>query len=131
MGLFVKSCGAILLTVILICAIGSRSKDIAMVLGLAACCLSALAALEYLKPVLSFVSQLEELGGLDHSLIAILVKSAGIGILAEIGSLVCTDSGSSSLGKGIKFLSTAVILWLALPLYSRMMELLQRILGGL
>ena len=131
MGLFVKCCGGALLSAILVATVGNRNKDMATVLGLTACCLIAMAGLTYLRPVISFISQLEELGGLDHALISILLKIAGIGILAEIGTLVCNDSGSTSLGKGIGFLSTAVILWLSLPLYGMLLDLLQKILGGL
>ena len=93
MGLFVKCCGGALLSAILVATVGNRNKDMATVLGLTACCLIAMAGLTYLRPVISFISQLEELGGLDHALISILLKIAGIGILAEIGTLVCNDSG--------------------------------------
>jgi hypothetical protein len=55
----------------------------------------------------------------------------GIGIMTEIGGLICTDGGSSSLGKTVKMLGSAVILWLSLPLYAKLMELLQKILGEL
>lgn len=131
MGIFLKACGAVLLAVILMLALGSRSKDLSMVLSIAVCCMVALTALEYLSPVISFVSQLEQIGGLDHSMIRILLKVVGIGMVSEIAALVCSDSGSSSLGKTVKLLGSAVILWLSLPLYSMLVELLQRILGGL
>lgn len=131
MELFVKSCGVVLLAAILILTLGNRSKDLSMVLGIAVCCMTALIALEYLHPVIDFISQLEEIGGLDHSMVRILLKVVGIGLISEIAALVCSDSGSSSLGKAIKLLGTAVVLWLSLPLYSMMIELLQRILGGL
>lgn len=131
MGLFLKACGAVLLAVILILALGNKTKDMSMVLAIAVCSMAALTALEYLKPVLTFVSQLEEIGGLDHSMIRILFKVVGIGLVSEIAALVCSDSGSSSLGKAVKLLGSAVILWLSLPLYSMLVELLQRILGGL
>lgn len=131
MELFIKTCGIVLLTVILMLALGSRSKEQAMVLGIAVCAMGALAALEYLRPVIDFISQAEQIGGLDHSLIKILLKVVGIGLISEIAALVCTDGGSSSLGKAVKLLGSAVVLWLSIPLYSMLMELLQRILGDL
>lgn len=131
MEMFIKTSGIVLLSVILILALGNRSRELSMVLGIAVCAMAALTALEYLRPVINFISQLEKIGGLDHSMIKILLKVAGIGLICEIASLVCTDSGSSSLGKTVKLLGTAVILWLSLPLYSMLVELLQKILGGL
>lgn len=131
MELFIKTCGGVLLSVVLILTLGSHGKDLSLVLGIAVCAMVALVALEYLKPVLEFIRQLEEIGGLDHALIRILLKVTGIGLICEIGALVCGDSGNSSLGKTVRILGSAVILWLSLPLYAMLVELLQRILGGL
>jgi len=131
MELFVKTCGAVLLCVILILSFGGKSRDISMVLGIAVCCMVSLVALEYLKPVIAFIGQLEEIGGLDHSLVRILLKVTGIGLICEIAALVCSDSGCSSLGKTVKLMGAAVILWLSLPLYAMLVDLLQQILGGL
>lgn len=131
MSMFLKACGAVLLTVVLTLALGNRSKDHAMVLTVLVCCMVALTALEYIRPVVDFISQLEQTGGLDHSMIRILLKVAGIGLISEIAALVCSDSGNASLGKAVKLLGTAVILWLSLPLYTMLIELLQRILGEL
>lgn len=131
MELFVKSCGGVLLSVILILSLDHRSKDLSMVLGVAVCCMVCVAALGYLKTVIEFIRQLEQLGGLDHSVIRILLKVTGIGLISEIAALICADSGCSSLGKTIKILAAAVILWLSLPLYATVLDLLQRILGGL
>lgn len=43
--------------------------------------------------------------------------------------MVCTDAGNASLGKAVQLLGTAVILWLSLPLFKALVELLQSILG--
>ena len=131
MELFIKTCGGVLLAVILILCLGSRSKDHSMVLMIAVCCMVSLAGLAYLNPVVDFVKQLEEVGGLDHTLVRILLKVTGIGLLCEIGALICSDSGCSSLGKTVKIMGTAVILWLSLPMYTMLIDLLERILGGL
>lgn len=131
MGIFLKACGAVLLAVVLMLSLGNRSKETSMVLVVLVCCMVALSALEYLRPVMDFVSELEQIGGLDHSMIRILLKVVGIGLISEIAALVCSDSGSSSVGKAVKLLGAAVILWLSLPLYSMLIELLQRMLGEL
>ena len=131
MELFLKGCGAVLLTVILILALGNRAKDLSVVLLTGVCCMVALAALEYIKPILEFVRQLTELGGIDGTMVSILMKAAGIGFLSEISALICTDAGSSSLGKGIQFLGSMVILWLSIPMFRMLLDLLQNILGEL
>ena len=131
MGIFLKACGAVLIAVILVLIVGKNSRDFALVLTVLVCCMVALTAMEYIRPVLDFLSQLERLGGLDHNMIRILLKVAGIGLITEICSLVCADSGSGSLGKVMKLLGSSVMIWLSLPLYAMLIELLQRILGDI
>jgi stage III sporulation protein AD len=131
MDLFLKACGGVLLSVILVLMLGSRSRELALVLTMLVCVMTALMALEYIRPVLEFVSQLEKLGGLDGDMVKILLKATGIGMLTELASLVCGDSGSSSLGRMIKLLGNAVILWLSLPMFTILLQLLQEIMGGL
>lgn len=131
MGVYLKACGAVLIAVILVLIVGKTNKDLGMVLTVSACCMVSLAAMEYIRPVLSFLERVEDIGGLDHNMIRILLKVAGLGLITEICSLVCTDSGSASLGKVMKLLGTSVMIWLSLPLYAMLIELLQRILGDI
>lgn len=128
---FLQACGAVLLAVVLILALGSRAKDLGALLSLAVCAMVALVAMNYLKPVLDFLGRLEILGGLDSTMVATLLKVAGIGVISEIACLVCADTGNASLGKAVQLMGTAVILWLSVPLFQALLELLQSILGEL
>ena len=129
MTLFFQACGMILLAVILILL--QSSREMGTVLSLGACAMALIIAVSYLSPVLDFIGTLESLGGLDGDLMEILLKSAGIGILTEIAALVCKDGGNASLGKAVQLLGTAVILWLSLPLFTALTELMGSILGEL
>lgn len=128
---FLQISGAILLAVILVLALKSYCKEIATILAITVCCLTGLTALHYLQPVLGFLKELENLGGLDEVMVEILMKSTGIGIITEIANLVCKDAGNESMGKSMQLLGTAVILYLSLPLFQTLIELLQKILGEL
>lgn len=131
MGIYLKACGAVLLTVILILALGNQCRDLSVVLLAAVCCMVALAAMEYIGPVLSLIDRLEQLGNLNGPMVKTLLKAAGIGLVSEISALICTDAGSSSLGKAIQLLGSAVILWMSVPLFTMLLDLLQQILGEL
>lgn len=131
MELFVKTAGGVLISLILILMLGSRSKEMALVLTVLACCMCAAAVVGYLEPLIRFVSSLEEIAGLDTELVRILLKATGIGLLSEFAALVCADSGAASLGKMVRLLGNAVILWLSLPLFTILLEQLQKISGGL
>ena len=131
MTLFLQVCGAILITVILVLSLKSQSKEIGSILAIAACCMTALAALHYLRPVIDFLHTLQKLGSLDKHMVSTLLKVTGIGIVSEIANLVCKDAGNESMGKSMQLLGTAVILYLSMPLFTALIELLQKILGEL
>lgn len=118
-----------LVAVVLGLALSKQGKDITLLLGLAVCCMVLAAAIAYLKPVMEFITKLKSIGQLDSQWISVMLKAVGIGLIAELSSLICADSGNSALGKTIQILASAAILWLSVPLMSALMDLIQKILG--
>lgn len=119
----------ILLTVVLGIVLSKQNRDMAMLLTMAACCMAVAVAASYLQPVISFIRQLQTVGQLDSDMLQILLKAVGIGIVAEIAGLICSDSGNGALGKTIQLLAAAAVLWLALPLMQSLLEMVQKIVG--
>ena len=64
-------------------------------------------------------------------MLGILLKAVGIGLVSEIAGLVCNDAGNGSLGKTLQMLGSAVILYLSLPIFTAMLELIREILREL
>ena len=126
---FLQAAAAGLLAGVLGLMRNKQGKDMGTVLSIAVCCMVAMIAISYLQPVVEFLQKLETLGGLDESMVGILLKAVGIGFVAEIAGLICSDAGNSSLGKSIQILGSAVILWLSIPLFNSLIELVQEILG--
>ena len=119
----------VLLTVVLAIALSKGSKDLTLVLTMVVCCMVLTAAFAYLEPVLDFIKELQTLGQLDSTLSSIMLKAVGIGVVAEIAILICSDSGNAALGKALQIMATVVILWLALPLMRSLLDMVQRIMG--
>lgn len=131
MDLFFKATAAVLIAVILILTVHRHEPDIGILLNLAICCMVTAVALGYLSPVFDFLSKLEALGKIDSNMTGILLKTVGIGMVSEIAGIVCADAGNASLGKALQLLGTTVILWMSLPLFDGLLELVQEILGGI
>lgn len=127
MALFWKAAAAVLLAVILGLAL-DRQKDFTVLLTMAVCCMAAMIALSYLEPVLDFLRELEALGDLQGDVLGILLKAVGIGLVSEIAGMVCSDAGNGSLGKTLQMLGSAAILYLSLPVFSALLELVREIL---
>lgn len=120
-------CGA-LIAVILGLALRQQGKDMALLLSIAVCCMVAAVGISYLTPVVDFIQELSSNSGTDPQFLRILLKSVGIGIVAELSGLICTDAGNTALAKTIQILATAVILWLSLPLMQALLELVRKIM---
>jgi len=131
MTLFWKTTAGILIAVIFILALGKQEKDIALMLSILVCVMTAAAGFSFLEPVLEFLYRLEQLGNLNTGVLKNLLKIVGIGLVTEITEMILTDSGNTSLAKGMQLLGSAVILFLSLPILETLLELLQRILGEL
>ena len=128
---FFQAAGGVLVAVFLILILSARDKSISSLLSMGVCAMVLLVMVSYLQPVIAFVEQLEALGNLQSDLVEILLKAGGIGILTEIAALLCADSGNASLAQSLRLLGSAVILWLALPVFQALIALFQRILEGL
>ena len=84
----------------------------------------------FLQPVVSFIKKLQDVGKLDGDLVSVIVKAVGIGIVTEIAVLICKDAGNESMGKTLQFISAAVFLWVSIPVFEKLLALLDRILGA-
>ena len=119
----------ILIGLILSLVLGKQSRDMSLLLTLAVCVLVCLGALEFLEPVMELLRELRRLGGLDGDAVSILLKAAGIGLLGELAGLICADCGEGAMGKALKLLSNAAILWLSLPLFRQIIAILGEVLA--
>lgn len=129
MDYFIKAVSAALLAVILGIVLSKQGKEAALLITLAACAMVLMLAASYLQPIVELMRKLQELGGVDKGLLEILMKILGIGLLGEITSMVCDDAGNAAVGKTVQLLTTAVILWLTIPMIEQLLDLLQSIVG--
>lgn len=130
MALFLKVTAGCLLTVVLLTELKKQEKDMAVLLSMAVCAMAALAALHLLEPVLELLSDLEQLGNLNGEFLELLLKSAGIGLTAEVSAAICTDGGNAALGKVLRLLGSAAILCLSVPMLRVLMDFVQEMVGS-
>jgi len=129
MNIIFKTIGIAMITLILYQFLGKQNKDIATLVGLSACCIVITGAGYYLESIVSFIRSLQIAGNLNEEFIEILLKAVGIGLVCELASLICTDAGNTALGKSIHIMATGAILWISLPLFTSLIDLINTILG--
>ena len=125
---FWKTLAAALLSALLTLLLDHQRRDFSMMSTLAASAMVFLTAARLLSPVIRFLGQLEQLGGLSNDTLLVLIKCFGMGIAGEIACSVCSDAGNASLGKGLQFLTNAAILYLSIPVFSALMDCVVQIL---
>lgn len=130
MEIIFKAAACALISVVLSIVIATHNKEFSLLLTTAVCCMIAIVMVTYLRPSFDFLQKLSMIGNVDQSTLSILLKSAGIAILAEITGLICSDAGNNTLGKILQLLSAVVILWLSLPVLNQMIDLMDRIISS-
>ncbi len=129
MGRFWEAAAGIMVAVVLWIVVSKQGKEFSLGLSIVACCLVLILIASYLDPVFDLIARLENLAGLRQEWISVMLKAVGIGVIVEIGSLICADAGNTALGKTLQIAGTTVILWLSVPLMSGLIDLLERMLG--
>lgn len=131
MDLFWKTSAGVLIAAVLIITIEKQEKDMALLLTMMVSAMAALVGLSFLKPVIAFLYELEELGDLQSGVLNILLKATGIALVSELGASICRDSGNTSLAQAVKLMGIMAMLSFSLPVLETLMELIQTILGEL
>jgi len=131
MDLFWKAIAAALLIIVLGVTLEKSEKCFVVLLSISGCLVVCLVAFKYIMPVLEFFNEIKEIGNLNPDILGILVKVTGICLVSEVAAVICSDSGNSGLGKLIQLLGTTVILCMSVPVFRSLIDLIQKILGGL
>lgn len=130
MAAFLQAVGGVLVAVILCAVLNRQGKDFTVLLSTAVCIMVLIAASAYLEPVMMLIETLIDTAQLDSDLFQTILKAVGIGLIGELASLICADSGNAALGKTVEILTAGVILWLSIPLMTALLELVQQMVGS-
>ncbi len=129
MARFWQAAAGVMVTVMLWIVVSRQGKDMGLLLSITVCCMVLTVMGRFLEPVVDLLRKLEEIGSLQPEWLQIMLKCTGIGLIVEIVSLICADAGNGALGKALQLLGSTVILWLSIPLFDALLDLLQQILG--
>ena len=128
---FLQAAAGVMAAVVMWIILSKQGKEYALLLSVGACALILLAMFRFLEPVLDLMKQLQSLGNLQPEWLNVMLKATGIGLIVEMGTLICTDAGNAALGKTLQIMGTVAVLWLSIPLMNSLIDLLEQILGGL
>ena len=120
----VQICGFGCLGVITVLVLRSFRPEYATVAGIAVGLLLLAGTLVPLADVLESVTSLAEGTGFSvYS--AVILKSMGIGILAQTTADVCRDSGVGTIATKVEFAAKLIILLLCVPIIQTLISLIE------
>ena len=128
MNIFIKCTAIVLITLILYLLLSKQGHDFAYFLSITTCCIILYLTFNYLQSVIDFISYIKDLVELDTEIVGVVLKSVGIGVLAEIVCAFCSDAGNSALGKTLHVIAAFVILFISIPLLEALISLIEEIL---
>ncbi len=114
-----------LLAVIFASILRKNSKELAIVLSLAACALIGVLLVQLAEPVVDFLKKLRNISGLDEALMQPLLKTVGIGLLTQISANVCADAGENAIAKLIEVCGGVLALYVSIPLLEAVLQMME------
>lgn len=130
MELFLQICGIGILTALLAMVIKRTNSALGVLLSVACCVALGVMAAQVLKPIVEFVQSLQQTANLNGTLMKPLLKTVGVGILTQITGAVCQDAGEAAMAKMVELCGSLVALYVALPLLTAVLSLLNQLTGG-
>lgn len=123
-------CGALIASV-LVLVLPDKGKNFGVLLIIGACTMALAAGIRFLTPILDFIQTLRVNTGLPDDFFRILLKVLAVGLSSEIAVALCNMSGASAMGKTVELLGTILIVSFTVPLYTSILELIQKLVGNL
>ena len=118
-----KIVGVGLATAIAYILVKQVKNEFAIFVALAGTVLILLLIVTKLTNVIEYFVEIVEKTGVDKSVFFAILKIVGVGYLTEFAANLCNDIGTSSLGNKIVLGGKIVILCLALPIITSLIDI--------
>ncbi|MDD3612772.1 MAG: stage III sporulation protein AD [Clostridiales bacterium] len=117
-----------LVTTIIVVTVKQQRPDIALLISLAGGTVILIFVVSSLSVVIETISNLFNKSNMDSVYITTILKVIGIAYLADFGAQLCKDAGESAIAAKIELGGKILILLLAIPILTALMELILKIL---
>ncbi len=117
-----------LITVFASILVKQTRPEIAMIISIAGSILIIVMIVDSISSVLSSFYGIFQTTGVDTTLLTPLFKIIAIGYITEFGANICLDAGASSVADKVLFAGKLVILLVALPIVTTVINMVVSLL---
>ncbi len=120
----IKIIGIGLITVVASMLVKPMKPEISIIIILCGGILILSQTINYIIDIVNAFTDVVNKTGLDLNLLKIVLKIIGVGYLTEFSAGLCNDSGNSSIADKIIFAGKIIILFIALPIVTKIIEII-------
>ncbi len=119
----IKIIGIGLITSIAVLVVKQVKPEIAIIITITGSLIMLLMLVEMLTSVMSVFDLLVTKTGIDKQLFSSILKIIGVGYITEFSANICSDTGNSSIADKILLSGKVIILVLALPIITALIDI--------
>lgn len=103
-------------------------SDFAVIIGLVGGLIILFMVINYLATIFEVFKEIIGITSLNSNLYTLLLKIIGVGYLIEFTAGICSDTGNSSLGDKVLLGGKIIILVMALPIITNILQIIMELL---
>lgn len=102
--------------------------DFAIIISIVGGLIIIFLIINYLTGIFDIINQILGISGINSGLYTVLLKIIGIGYLIEFTASICSDTGNSSLGDKVLLGGKIIIMVMALPIITTILDIIMELL---
>ena len=125
MAIIVKIAAVAVAGTVLSLVIKKNSPEMALMLTISLALIALYLAIDTIKGVTDFITSLASAAQISPGVLTVVFKTIGISIITKLSADVCRDAGQSSVASGIELAGSFAALYIALPLFKTVMDMIE------
>jgi len=125
MAILVKIAAVAVAGTVLSLVIKKNSPEMALMLTISLALIALYLAIDTIKGVTDFITSLASAAQISPAVLTVVFKTIGISIITKLSADVCRDAGQSSVASGIELAGSFAALYIALPLFKTVMDMIE------
>lgn len=125
----IKIAGMALTGVILAALMRTVNKDMTLYISLATSMIIIISVIGRLTEILSFIEGLYDNVDYGREFLPIIMKILAVAYITDFTAQLCKDAGEGSLGSKVEFAGKVVIFYIAIPVLTAILQLIDTLMG--
>lgn len=124
----VKIIGIAITALVIIVILKQYRPEFVIYVSLISGCIILFLVFDKLDGIISLLTNLSNVAGVNGQFLSILIKITGIAFLTEFAVSICNDSGESAIASKVDLAGKVIIISMSIPIISSLLETLLKIM---